>query len=190
MLEFEKKFRLSAEEYEILCGVYAEYPIQTQMNFYYDTEDFLYNRQGITCRIRKKDNQYKATIKTHHLNVMACSVEKTYGVKDEFDASAFAGMDVILHGQLQTDRKEIKMPDGIKITLDKNSYLGTEDYELEIEYHPQLEQSCENILRTLVMKLTNEDVDLLLNDFYQRMKEANTKSERFFARKIEMQENL
>ena len=189
MLEFEKKFRLSSDEYKALCIAYTAYLIQTHVNFYYDTEDYFYNRKGITCRIRKKGEIYKATIKTHRLNIMACSMEKTSEVKDEFDTSAFEGMNVILHGQLWTERKVIKICDGIKVMLDKNIYLGMEDYELEIEYSPQLEQFCDNFLRGLIMKLSNDNFDSLLEDFYQRMREVSTKSERFFARKIKMQEN-
>lgn len=183
MLEFEKKFMLSKKEYEQLCHIYATYPVHIQVNFYYDTEDFSYNSKGITCRIRKKGDTYKATIKTHHANVADCSIEKCVDAKSECDVSLFEGMEVIGHGQLLTERKEIMMLNGITLVLDKNTYLGTEDYELEIEYEPHMEQYCEDVLQTIVKQLAKNHFDSLLCDFHKRMNVGLTKSERFFARK-------
>lgn len=186
MLEFEKKFMLSKQEYEKLCHAFEEQPVHTQVNFYYDTEDFAYDRKGITCRIRKKGDSYTATVKNHGSDMTDCSIEKCDDARNEFDVSLFEGMHVIAHGQLQTDRKEIMMLNGITIAVDRNTYLGVEDYELEIEYEPHMESYCEDVLRTIVMQLKEDDFDLLLGDFHQRMNAGLTKSERFFAKKKEL----
>lgn len=182
MLEFEKKLMLSKQEYETLCELYPE-PTVMQTNFYYDTEDFLYNKKGVTCRIRKKGERYNATVKTHRTSTDDCSVERSQTAQNEYDAALFAGMNVLPQGRLDTYRKDILMPNGICVAIDKNIYLDTEDYELEIEYHPLAEPLCDDVIRTLVMKLPHENREELLQDFYRRMKRAKTKSERFFERK-------
>ena len=148
MLEYEKKFVLSQTEYEVLRNTFNGYNTKTQVNYYYDTEDFFYNQKGITYRIREKDGEYEATVKTHFSNNY--SEEKTVTVKNAFDTSAFTGTNVLLHGCLQTDRKEIIMPNGMCIALDKNTYLDTVDYELEVEYVPQSEALFDIALRTLL----------------------------------------
>lgn len=183
MLEFEMKFMLSPIEYGILCRAFNA-PNYTQTNYYYDTQDLFYNRKGITCRIREKGKKYKATIKEHRLNTHNCSAEKTIEVKNEYDVSLFEGMNLLLQGKMQTLRKDIPMPNGIRIAVDKNIYLGAEDYELEIEYDPAFENLCKDTLHTIVVILSEQGVASSMEDFYDRMQHSRTKSERFFAQKI------
>lgn len=182
MLEFERKCLLTKKEYERLCRVFNDTPSVIQVNYYYDTEDFAYNRQGVTYRIRKKGDAYTATIKTHGTQGTYGSEEKSAKVQNEYDRSFFADPNLILHGQLQTERKEIEMHHRVKVVLDKNTYLGTEDYELEMEYEPFWAPVCNEILFMLIKCLEKESS---YTDFYKRMLESKTKSERFFAKKIE-----
>lgn len=183
MLEFEKKFMLSPEEYRILYKAF-DAPVHTQTNFYYDTQELLYNSKGITCRIRAKGNRFIATIKTHHLHTSACSEERTMAVKDEYDTSLFEGMNLLLQGKLQTVRKNVSMPDNVCMALDRNIYLGVEDYELELEYDPQFDNSCDNALQIITRVLSEQGLASSVEDFYKRMKRSRTKSEHFFAQKI------
>lgn len=182
LLEYEMKFMLSPEEYKILYGAFNALAY-TQTNFYYDTQDFSYNRKGITCRIREKGNRYTATIKEHRLNTLNCSEEKTIEVKNEYDTSLFEGMNLSLQGVMQTHRKDILLSNGIRIAIDKNIYLGTEDYELEIEYDPLVENTCSDTLHAVIMVLLKQGLDSSIEDFHNRMKYSCTKSERFFAQK-------
>ena len=182
MLEFEIKVMLSLGEYKSLCETF-NIPGYTQTNFYYDTQDLFYNRKGITCRIRKKDDRYKATIKSHHVNTQHCSEEKTLEVKDEHDVTLFEGMNLLLQGEMQTIRKDILMPNGVLVSIDKNTYLGTEDYELEIEYNPVFEDYCKETLHAIVAILSKQNIGFSTEEFINRMKNSQTKSERFFAQK-------
>ena len=69
MTELEKKLLLTEDEYDYLMEhlIYEspliQMPITTQINYYFDTDDFSMNHQNITCRIRLKDGKYKATMK-------------------------------------------------------------------------------------------------------------------------------
>ncbi|MBQ7335743.1 MAG: hypothetical protein IJW92_04665 [Clostridia bacterium] len=52
MIEFEKKILLTKEEYDCLFAHFGqEKPRVKQVNYYFDTDDFLMNRKNITCRI-------------------------------------------------------------------------------------------------------------------------------------------
>lgn len=186
LLEFEMKFMLSHEEYRILCEAFNA-SSYTQTNFYYDTPDLFYNQKGITCRIRKKGNRYKATIKEHRLNTENCSDEKTRDVTNEYDQSLFEGMHLFLQGKMQTSRKDIYMPNSVRVSIDKNTYLGLEDYELEIEYNPAFENHGKEILRAIIAVLSKQKNAFSIEEFYSRMKHSRTKSERFFAQKAKMQ---
>ena len=71
MTELEKKLLLTEDEYDYLMehlgyeSPLIQKPIVTQINYYFDTDDFSMNRQNTTCRIRLKDGKYKATMKKH-----------------------------------------------------------------------------------------------------------------------------
>lgn len=186
MLEFEKKFMLSPEEYRILYQAF-DAPVHTQTNFYYDTQNLFYNSQGITCRIRAKGGRYKATIKEHRLHTSLCSEERVMVVKDEYDTSLFTGMNLLLQGKLQTVRKTVNMPGGVCLALDRNLYLGMVDYELEMEYDPQFEISCDDALHIITRVLSEQGLTSSEEEFYNRMKCSRTKSERFFAQKIKIE---
>lgn len=176
------KFMLSSEEYRILSEVFHA-PGYTQTNFYYDTQDLSYNRKGITCRIREKGSRYNATIKAHCINAHNCSEEKTIEVRNECDMSLFKGMNLLPQGKLQTLRKDVLMPNGIRVAIDKNTYLGTEDYELEIEYDPAFESDCKDTLHNIVVLFSEQGLASSMEDLYNRMMHSCTKSERFFMQK-------
>ena len=200
MVEFEKKYILTKDEYERLFKIYKDCKEYTQVNYYYDTDDYAYNKKGITCRIRKKGNKFKATIKNHSTGKTFCSVEKSMSVKNELDDRLFKDLGVSLQGYLTTERKEITTGYGITIFLDKNTYIGIIDYELEIEYPPNKEFLCNDTISFVVMNLgpkieympvdkfsMKEPVYKVKNtyenrlvDFYERTEKSKSKSQRFF----------
>ena len=145
MLEYERKYMLTQAEYEALCQAYHGY-IHTQVNYYYDTKDRIFNYWGITCRIRHKDDVFTATVKSHHKIGLDCSREKSLVVRDQFDDTLFKGMHVILQGCLRTERMELSLANGVTVAIDKNYYLGIVDYELEIEYSESLRKQARGIL--------------------------------------------
>ncbi len=200
MVEFEKKCILTGSEYEQLCKIYKDCKEYTQVNYYYDTDDYSYNKKGITCRIRKKGGRYKATIKNHSAGKTFCSVEKSIPVKNELDDTLFKDLGVSLQGYLTTERREISTGYGVTIFLDKNTYIGIIDYELEIEFPPNKELLCNDTISSIVMNLgpkieyvpihrfSGQEVrskvkntyENRLVDFYERIRKSKSKSQRFF----------
>ena len=134
MIEYEKKIILDAEEYKYLISLIPNRDTIIQENFYYDTDDFDMNALGVSCRVRKINNKYVATIKRHCFGCKNCSKETSMPVKDEQDDKLFNGLDVKFVGSLTTERTLLIRNEKIKVVLDKNFYLGIVDYEMEIEY--------------------------------------------------------
>lgn len=179
LIEYEKKFLLTREEYlkliSSLCGNTT--PV-IQINHYYDTDNFELNDKGITCRIREKNNKFTATVKTH---LPDKSLEQSKIVTDENDTSLFTEYNVEYQGKLITHRTKLFCGNGYEIVIDRNEYLLTEDYELEAEYF----NGNEDIL-TPPLKLIANTLNIDLNDFYARSIESKNKSQRFFNRKKEL----
>ena len=135
MFEYEEKYLLTENEYEILYLTADNFEEQfVQKNYYYDTDCLKFNKTGITLRIREKNGKYEATVKSHSPNVENCSTEKTKKAVNSLDADAFGIEGLRLYGVLTTLRTIIYRDSNIEIALDKNTYSGHTDYELEIEY--------------------------------------------------------
>ena len=141
MTECEKKLLLSEEAYNALMEQFSSSrkPIVTQVNYYFDTDDFAMNRQDTTCRIRLKDGQYKATMKRHAAGTDQ-STEAEMEIYAGLDNNAFTDMGLKLWGALTTHRCVLLKNPHLEVVLDKNEYLGYTDYELEIEYLPEYEK--------------------------------------------------
>ena len=182
MLEFEKKLILNKAEYNDILNLYnfSHNPV-IQTNYYYDTPDGQFTRGGITCRIREKDGQYVATLKNHNLQWTDCSVEYSTKVKNENYAHAFIGMNVYLQGVLRTTRYSWSFCSGVTIILDKNEYLNTVDYELEIEYELCYEDIAVREYDRIIDYLINVGVGRNKSDYKNRI--TLPKSKRFFEQK-------
>lgn len=184
MLEFEKKIILTEDEYCALKSLTTKESQKiSQTNYYYDTEHFDLCKEGITCRIRRKDNKYTATIKYHNKNCRECSVEKSASARNEFDSSLFEKLGVKLQGALFTERMIIYKDSDIEVALDKNTYLGINDYELEIEYSPDRVSAADDLLEEFAHALYLDDVVVNTDNFIKRNDYSKSKSERFFERK-------
>ena len=187
MLEFEKKVILSENEYEFLkTHLYAACKNNVQVNHYYDTHDFELNRKRITCRIREKNGVCTATVKEHRLQGTCCSVENFRAVKDRYDDSLFLKMGILYQGSMETLRSTYELQPGIKIMLDRNSYLGTVDYELEIEYEKEYEYLADAELERIISELTEHKIPCDSVNFRNRIGSGSNKSARFFSRKGEL----
>lgn len=184
MLEFEKKRMLSknAMQYLERCN-FGEKEKTVLVNHYYDTSDFSLNRSGITCRIREKKGQYTATIKAHRLCGSDCSTEHSRALQNGKDDCIFRNMGLIYQGALKTRRTVLQPEIGIKIMLDRNKYLGTVDYELEIEYAPEKELLAAAVLAEIETVLREKGLSGDTQLYSREQNGAKSKSERFFARK-------
>ena len=174
MTELEKKLLLTGDEYDYLMehlgyeNPLSPKPITTQINYYFDTDDFSMNRQNTTCRIRLKDGKYKAIMKKHSTGKDQ-STETEMEIYDGLESNAFTKMGLKLQGELITKRCVVFKDANCEAVLDKNEYLDTVDYEFEIEYLPKFESEAQEILI------------LIEGLFGKQMKQKPaSKSERFF----------
>lgn len=176
MLELEKKLLLTQEEYAYLLSEAKNASTAIQTNYYFDTDDHLMDQRGITCRIREKEGKYIATIKEHQEN--GISVERSEQAFGEWDTHFFDGLGVSLIGMLTTWRTTLFKDARCEIVLDKNDYLGVEDYELEAEYAPGEEACADALLSTISERLSTVFSPLI--PLPARCGEGESKSRRFF----------
>ena len=155
MIEYEneKKFMLSCEQYTELLNKLGDSSNKTeQINYYYDTPDEEFRGGGITCRIRQKDDLLIGTVKQHEAGGDG-SVEKHFKLGSLPYKMTVDNRQVALLGQLITFRTEYKLSDSMTLMLDKNIYLGTVDYELELEYQKQNEAEATRYIDELINSL-------------------------------------
>ena len=184
MKEFEKKVLLTEDEYlAIFHDSPCTTPLTIQTNYYYDTPDLRYNAQGTTLRVRKKGEHFIATVKRHDSN-SNLSVEESMRVKGEFDTNFFYGYDVVFQGALTTERALVYKRNNVTATIDKNSYLKTTDYELEVEYDEGCEKDAIDMLIFIANSLNKNNRPEYVEDFIKRSERSISKSTRFFCRKL------
>ena len=183
MRELEKKRMLTRQEYNCLrCISCQNVPGVFQTNYYFDTDDFAMNKRGVTCRIRFKNGVYKATIKTHGIQEAGCSIEEDLSEKTYFDQNAFSSLGIHLQGDLVTERTVMFKDNTCEMVLDRNMYLGTTDYELEIEYLEGCEDKANRLMNEAVEMLISHE--FIMNKDELQSLQCKSKSERFFERKL------
>jgi len=148
LLEREIKQLLTEREYaaiissDVWSGLGKKQ--QLQINYYYDTPDFVLYRNDITLRVRQKGSSLSLEMK------YSIADKTTYKIKKELsrpletlpttiDTAAYfpeapVSVQAALIQPLVTERTSIQVSAGVAVDLDKNSYLGMIDYELEIEF--------------------------------------------------------
>lgn len=148
--EYEMKYLINQSTYEEVIKLFSDKKAVTseQTNYYYDTRDQKLRRSNITARIREKDGKLTATIKEHFMGTHH-STETTFRVDVITRVISYNGENLYLYGKLHTKRMEIDIGKDIKIMLDYNVYLGTEDYELEIEYESPNRKKALDVVRFL-----------------------------------------
>ncbi len=142
--EFEYKALLTEEEYLRLRAYfserYAPYTY-TQINHYYDTQDFLLSHLHATLRIREKTAGLMLEYKHGQriVNGMRAATEDCFPVSvipAEISGKALPDCDdsLVFHpiGSLTTVRTDCKIGNAL-VSLDENTYLGITDYEIEVE---------------------------------------------------------
>lgn len=195
MTELEKKLLLTEDEYDYLMehlgyeSPLIQKPIITQINYYFDTDDFSMNRQNTTCRIRLKDGKYKGIMKQHSIDSDQ-SIETEVEVYDGLISNTFTEMGLKLQGELITERCIIWQDTYCEVVLDKNEYLGHVDYELEIEYLSNYEEYALLIFRLIQDVLTRREYFLDYKESGFDITNVPCKSSRFFKRKSSAYQSL
>ena len=187
MTELEKKLLLTEDEYDYLMERLGQdeplllKPITTQINYYFDTDDFSMNRQNTTCRIRLKNGRYKATMKKHSSGDDK-STETEMTIHNGLESNAFTDMGLKLQGELITRRCVVFKDAACEAVLDKNEYLGQTDYELEVEYTAKHEKDALAILKIFQDMLVRRKCFLAYKESLEKTADIPSKSSRFFER--------
>ncbi|WP_213409838.1 CYTH domain-containing protein [Xylanibacillus composti] len=147
MIERELKSLLTKEEYDNLCRHPLLAGMKTishiQMNYYYDTADLSLKEQDITLRVRQFEDSLTLEIKQPVEETHAYKAKKEWRFPLESLPSyidlghhfpSLDGHRAMLTFPLLTERRSCHVSDHIRIDLDKSSYLGNIDYEIEIEF--------------------------------------------------------
>lgn len=148
-IEIEYKVVITKEMYETLAKAlpFPEHAAE-QINYYFETPAFDLKQQKSALRIRKKNNAYQLTLKetiqegileTHDRLTEAeykswingAPIPKSH-VHQQLNALKVSERDLHYFGSLTTYRKTFTRNE-IEYVLDKSTYNGHTDYELEIE---------------------------------------------------------
>jgi len=123
--------------------------------------------KNITVRIREINNSYLLQIKVpvnekgslhikKEYEMIVNEVPKEISSDDIFNLCGIRVNSIKLIGSLQTIRKINFLDENTEICLDKNKYLNTLDYEIEIEYK-------ENLDIKLLEQIKNLNIDICLS---------------------------
>ena len=162
-IEIEAKALVSQEDYRTLCHAFPGVERYRQTNYYIDSEDHILVKEGIALRIREKAGIYELALKTplsqgllEKTNVITMNQFAMLRDFNEFpqaDIKRFLTMldiDVSklkILSSMTTERIDIAYEGGL-LSLDRNTYNGVTDYEIEFEYNNMKE--AERILSDLL----------------------------------------
>lgn len=183
MLEYEKKVLLTRNEYAVLANQCRGRKAESQTNYYFDTDDLYMNRKGITCRVRAKNGKYKTTIKNHNTDSLNCSVEEDICEGEELNSKVFEVLGMHFQGKLVTARIILHRSAFCEMVLDRNTYIGYDDFEIEVEYAKNCENKAMAYLKGIAERLVAAGLVDSVDSFMLRVGNGKSKSERFFARK-------
>lgn len=147
MIEKELKAMLTYKQYLELKSKLDWNCSFVQINFYYDTENRYYWNHGITIRIRKKKDAFFLQAK------LPVSIDGGLHIKKEYEKKMLEVSETISAeelfaltgtelpavkriGSLMTERAEYAVGNTL-VCLDRNEYMDTEDFEIEIEFSSQ-----------------------------------------------------
>lgn len=148
-IEIEYKALLTEAQFEALNHA-LPFPTEpvTQVNHYFETEDFKLKEKGAALRIRMKNNTYILTLKEPYEDAIlethdtltaeefkqwttGSPVSKKHTTK-QLQQLGIPIEELKYYGALTTERKSY-IADDIIYVLDKSFYNNQVDYELEIE---------------------------------------------------------
>lgn len=166
--EEELKLMLNENAYNKLKALSGNFECDTvvQVNYYFDTGDFLLKNNGLTLRVREKDKKYVLNLKVKNSTGYAeyrssseykVKIDRNTYAKIKNSAAVIGEYDEISNiikerlgtypqiecvGLLTTERIKFKPIEGINnLILDKNEYLDCIDMELEYEMNNENEIS-------------------------------------------------
>lgn len=169
MLEHEYKYTITKES---LDAIAEELKKQenivsikrgVQINYYYDTQDFVFQSEGTTIRIRQKESGMQLQVKKKNYYGLHKNLETVSEIIAIPSTMTIDNKIVEHKGHLVTDRTRYIFADGVKVYLDINFYCGIVDYEMEIE-----------------LPTDREDIENIINPVWRLQPAQNGKATRFY----------
>ncbi len=149
-IEIEAKALVGKEEYDKLIRLFPSCPRYLQTNYYIDTDNRDLSKSGIALRIREKAGMLELTLKTPlsqgkleksvPITFNEFAALRDFGQFPKNDLRRFLIMldfdieKLKILTSLSTERLDVDHEGG-KISIDRNSYSGQIDYEVEFEYN-------------------------------------------------------
>ncbi|MFH7818367.1 CYTH domain-containing protein [Neobacillus thermocopriae] len=190
-IEIEFKNILTKKEYVRLLKAFdiKEEQIFSHENYYFDTPDFDLKKVGSALRIRKKKECFELTLKQpSNLGLLETTQTLTSDeaiqaiqynqlpsgkIKDIIEELNIPYSNIVYFGLLKTNRVEINYLNGL-LVLDYSSYLGKEDFEIELEVDNYLEgkEIFKKLLQyyEIPLRKTENKIQRFYNQKYQKGK--------------------
>lgn len=148
MIEKELKAILSVEQYNKILEMFNWEKEYTQINYYFDSDDEYCLKNGITVRMRYKNDRHLLQVKIPIKLDFALHIKKEFEKRVSELTNVVLGSEISLltdipdfptvyqFGSLSTRRMEYSMGSTL-ICLDYNEYNNIRDYEIEIEFESE-----------------------------------------------------
>lgn len=162
-IEIEAKALVEEKDYRALCHAFPNAERYRQTNYYIDSDDRTLAKEGIALRIREKAGVYEMTLKTplsqgllEKTNIISMNqfaMLRDFGDFPQADLKRFLLMldfdveKLKILTSMTTERVDIPYQGGL-LSIDKNTYNGITDYEVEFEYNNM--EGAESILQNLL----------------------------------------
>jgi uncharacterized protein YjbK len=185
VIEKELKSLISREKYEELLDFFNFDETFEQINFYYIDNENIAKKKKINVRVRQIEEKFFLQVKTAVRDYKGLSIsdeheEELPSVPEVISGEKISKITKIqvgdLHsvGSLKTLRSLCRWNGETLICLDKNSYLDTVDYEIEVEF------SSDEVDQKLLDVLSGHQVNFDKNThgkrsrFLKKSKNANS----------------
>lgn len=159
--EYEMKFLVSRNDFKkSLRMLQTQFPQASinhkeQVNYYYDTDNFDLSDQNITLRVRQIENSFMLQEKQHNKDNVHISEETEKQLSSLPFSVVWRNKVAELQGRMKTLRTSIWVDERIKVDFDENHYLGVCDYEVEIEFQPEIRLQAEKLAVALGLRHPN-----------------------------------
>jgi len=148
-IEIEYKNLLTRDEFDRLLQ-HLPFPstAKKQINYYFETEDFVLAKNKCALRIREKNGKYVLTLKEPHedgllethdelsreeaVSWIQGTIIPKPNIARQLKLKNISLNELVYFGELATARRETEY-ENVLIVLDYSTYNGTEDFEFELE---------------------------------------------------------
>lgn len=122
-----------------------------QINYYYDTIEFSSYKAGNTIRVRQNEDGLKLQVKKNiKTSDYVTSKENCMKIVNLPNCIELNNQKHFMVGNLITFRTAFKFEDDTEIMFDHNYYLGSTDYEIEMEFKNTLSENVKLLFKFII----------------------------------------